>query len=185
MVTAPLPTGIFKGPYRMKLLIGSSATFRSVVEAADEATARKRIHYPAAKPYDRNEVLRENHLPPIAVVSDEDEPLDYVKGGVNFFHIENPFLTVSFQFPIPPEYADEEEDAESWFITQVEAIINEMGQNSGQGTPVSGETHLNVVGFRKTSGPFEIDAAEMELPDPEEGETFKQIWHAGFQVSYF
>lgn len=179
-----VPTGIFAQPYFLKLLVAASTTFQSVVSAADATAALEHIQYPDVEEIDGQGNVIHSRFPPRVVINDE---VDFrrEKFGTALWSTRGS-LRLMFEFFIPPAVAAEgSENAAAWFMTKVGAIMAEMEALAGTGEPVSGHTHLNMVGYSRIVGPFEVQVTERHLPDPDANEHPQRLWTVIFLVSFF
>ena len=170
------PTGILTHSYFLKLMLSECGTFQAVVDASTAALARERIHFPAAE--------GEDDQPwPRAIIS-HSIGFGRRKTGLATWE-DSGSLKMSLEFIVPGEYAENLEDAYSWYANQVGAILSEMEALSGTGEPVSGQTHLNVTQLMLDDGPYLEPLAEISyLSNPDEVRPYSPWWSV-FDVSFF
>lgn len=184
MPITTVPTGIFCQPYRLALMVAASSTFQTIVKATTVAEAMRSIHYPDVELYDTQGVLKAESLPPLAVISDE-APLTRTRVGTAGFYNSTTNLILEFQFYIPTATAAEGHQASAaWFMTQTGSILTDMEALARTGTPVSGETHLNLTAYSRIAGPMQFDMGEGILPDPDLNEYSRELWFVNFNMEF-
>ncbi len=152
-------TSIMSKPMdRLARLVASSATFRTVVGAASEAAALSdSIHYPSASDehatYDDDDNPPGNAIHPWPRAIIEQGPkFSHAKVGTGLWSANGDFF-LTFQFEIPTTDDANEQTQQTWFLNRAGTILAEMEANAAQGTSVSGETHLDMIGYELQDGP--------------------------------
>lgn len=168
---------LFPQSFLMSHLIASSSTFQEVMEVDTALQAVDRCHYPAANPE------FEGHKLPWAIISDETE-FNWRREGVSHFADEGS-INVAFDLLIPTEYQTEKQKHD-WYSFHVGKILAEIHDTviSGVDGPIPGQTHLNVIGFRRMEGPYEVDVDEYEVYNPDSSQERKACWHSRWEVMY-
>lgn len=169
-------TGIYKQPDLMRYLVAASATFQSLVGAADTAQA---LAYTVAHGVQLSDVA-----PPRCII-ERGEDFNRRQVGTGVWAMET-MLVLSFELEIPLSAgAVNREDEHNWFMNQIGAIQSEMEANSGQGEPVAGSTHLNVQEFSLMDGPDYLTAEERETFDPDADAPPQPVWFIVLQARIF
>lgn len=123
------PTGYLAVPFAaLRATVAASATFQEVVGAADAAEAKLSIYLQLGddelEPNRAPEDPKLKHPRPRAVVATANDWVRDRKGAAEWQPASS--LWLSFEFPIPAEYAGVHNDEALWFLNQVGAILAEM-----------------------------------------------------------
>ena len=121
-------------PYdRLKRLLAASATFQTLVGAADETAALNSIFCPEAL----------DITYPRAIV----HPNGNMRGrkvGTALWANEGD-ASVTIEAEVPASDAGDVQDEMLWFSNRIGAMVSEMQTLAGRGQSVAGESHLNVI----------------------------------------
>lgn len=133
-------------------LVAASATFRTVVGAANATEALKSIHWPEAS--DRlDDDGRMEHPRPRAIIQAGPDHALQRKGPGHWW--DRGCLLLTFEFLIPPPQRTNIKDALFWFENQYGAILDEMMD----AVDLQNGTYLHAHTFELESGP--------DYPDPD------------------
>jgi hypothetical protein len=168
MITA---TGILQPPDMLIYLIGSSTTWQSLCGVDSEAESRDFCHLIV---YDTEDVDAPIAKYPRAIVNYLDNDAFSFNRIARAYVAAAGTLSLAIELQLPSGYTRPEE--ETWFRNQIGAIIDEMLENSAEGEPIAGYTHLNVTGITRGEGPYYPDDNEVELQDPEMFEQQRVAW---------
>lgn len=170
-------TGILSQVWRGKQLLAASATYQSLVDAADATEALDTIH--------AYEVADSDFSIPCARV---DRGGDWMRGrnGIGLFKATGS-IVFDLWFVIPDQYGDEpivtRSDQIDWVDIVAGQIIGELESLQGTGQLSDGKTHLSFTAITVTDGPFLPTEEETgDLYDPDE-ETDAAARHAFIQLT--
>jgi hypothetical protein len=164
-------TGIFRAAQLLKLLIANSATFQTMVGAANATDAQAFIH----RSYHTPSAL----VPPRVLILNTSDGSEMARRNVSINHWRSDMrLMTSWEILTAVQSdADVEEEA---IIQTIGDIISDMEADVTSGSTVGGLNPLYAVGFSIDYGPDRIPFEERDQATS--GDLTKALWVVGLEV---
>ncbi|MEM6980601.1 MAG: hypothetical protein AAF539_13140 [Planctomycetota bacterium] len=135
------PTGMFRAPHKMRLMLAACATVQSLFDVSDATSALPRI---TTYGHDVDQFNVPVLSCPSAMVCDSEVHLSTDEFG-GLLDIAQRTLETWIEFYVPASIGELATDQHGWVNDQFGSIVSECLALTGRGEPTPGSTHLSVV----------------------------------------